>query len=101
MRMVQLPKGPAGPSNDVVLVTTFDFRAMVESLLNDPLLTQNLDHLDVDHCNPFGPYKPDMLAQSNSGVWYANPCWHNQIVVCGMQRHTNIYVLSQVTCCYR
>ena len=69
---VALPKGPAGPMNDFVPVTTFEFRAMVESLLNDPLLTGNLDNLDVDKANPFGPYKTSntRLSTSNSGKWY-------------------------------
>ena len=76
---ITLPEGPSGPENDVVPVTTFKFRHMLLSLLQDPVLTTNLDLLDVNPDDPFGRYiAPDgRLGTMNSGSWYQRAFEHH------------------------
>jgi len=58
-------------STVVVPVTTFDFEQMFLSLVNDPMLTSNLDLLDVPRDDPFARYNGTRLSCVNSGTWYA------------------------------
>ena len=46
---------PGNPQ--VVDVTVFDFKKQLVSLLNDPFLFGNIDHLDVNRSDPFSKYK--------------------------------------------
>ena len=55
-------------------VTVFDFKTQLLSLLNDKTLFGNIENLDIDPQNTFGPYKtPDnILSAVNSGMRYRN-----------------------------
>ena len=55
-------------------VTVFDFKTQLLSLLNDKMLFGNIENLDIDPQNPFGPYKApdDILSAVNSGMRYRN-----------------------------
>ena len=55
-------------------VTVFDFKTQLLSLLNDKTLFGNIENLDIDPQNPFGPYKApdDILSAVNSGMRYRN-----------------------------
>ena len=54
-------------------VTVFDFKTQLLSLLQDETLFGNINNLDIDPDNPFGPYKsPDnVLSAVNSWKHYA------------------------------
>ena len=61
---------PGNPQ--VVDVTLFDFKKQLVSLLNDPFLFGNMDHLDVNRSDPFSKYKTHnrVLSTVNSGMRY-------------------------------
>ena len=73
VRLVRLPSGPAGPTNDEVPVTTFDFTTHLLELLSDPRLTGELTNICVNPTDPFGKYSPPdgRLGSANSGSWYS------------------------------
>ena len=60
-------------NSQVVDVTVFDFKKQLVSLLNDPFLFGNIDHLDVNQSDPFSKYKAHnrvLLSTVNSGMRY-------------------------------
>ena len=56
----------------MVDVTVFDFKKQLVSLLDDPFLFGNIDHLDVNPSDPFSKYKAHnkVLSTVNSGMRY-------------------------------
>ena len=77
--ILKLPAGPAGPLNDHVPITTFDFEAMLFTLLSDPVLVSDPAKLDINPEDPFGRYKSadGRLSAANSGEWYDQAFEHH------------------------